>query len=204
MLGTIRIPYISNQAKWIQNGITVAGGNGQGPANNQLSGPVNMYVDEYETVCVAEYFNHRVIQWEKNAVDGQAIAGGNGAGNGSNQLNNPRKVVVDKQNQSLIICDTSNRRVVRWPRQNGAYGETVIIDIACAGVAMDNDGYLYVSDIQKHEVRRWKIGERDGTLVAGGNGPGNGLNQLNTPYHIFVDQDQSVYVSDHANHRVVK
>ena len=37
---------------------------------------------------------------------------------------------------------------------------------------MNNDGFLYVSDDRKHAVRRWTIGEKDGTLVAGGNGHG--------------------------------
>ena len=69
---------------------------------------------------------------------------------------------------------------------------------------MDNDGYLYVLDVTKHEVRRWKIGEKNGTLVARGNGKGNRFDQLNTPYYIFVDTDQSVYVSDLHNHRVMK
>ena len=33
---------------------------------------------------------------------------------------------------------------------------------------------------------------------------GNRLNQLNDPVYIFVDQDQSVYVSDQGNSRVMK
>ena len=33
-------------------------------------------------------------------------------------------------------------------------------------------------------------------VVAGGNGKGNHLNQLNCPTYIFVDQNHSVYVSD--------
>ena len=69
---------------------------------------------------------------------------------------------------------------------------------------MDNDGYLYVSDSEKHEVRRWKVGEKDGTLVAGGNGRGNRFDQLNKPLNILVDEDQSVYVCDHGNYRVMK
>ncbi|CAF3324106.1 unnamed protein product [Rotaria sp. Silwood2] len=50
------------------------------------------------------------------------------------------------------------------------------------------------------------ISTRDtcGTLVAGGHGQGNRLNQLNGPGYIFVDQDYSVYISDENNHRVMK
>ena len=41
-------------------------------------------------------------------------------------------------------------------------------------------------------------------VVAGGNGQGNQLNQLNGPTYIFVDDDLSLYVSDCGNHRVMK
>ncbi|CAF1367237.1 unnamed protein product, partial [Rotaria magnacalcarata] len=40
--------------------------------------------------------------------------------------------------------------------------------------------------------------------VAGGNGEGNGLSQLNVPTYLFVDRQQNVYVSDRDNHRVMK
>ncbi|CAF4361538.1 unnamed protein product, partial [Rotaria magnacalcarata] len=42
----------------------------------------------------------------------------------------------------------------------------------------------------KGEVRRYRLDEKNGTLVAGGNG--GGLNQLNVPEYLFVDRDHSV------------
>ncbi|CAF4189199.1 unnamed protein product, partial [Adineta steineri] len=38
----------------------------------------------------------------------------------------------------------------------------------------------------------------------GGNGQGDRLNQLSFPRYIFIDEDQSVYVTDRDNHRVMK
>ncbi|CAF5154299.1 unnamed protein product, partial [Rotaria magnacalcarata] len=128
-----------------------------------------------------------------------------GEGNGLNQLNGPRNVVIDKETDSLIICDARNRRVVRWSRRSGTtQGEILIRDIRCYGLAMDELRNLYVSAIGKHEVRRYQLGEKNGTLVAGGNGKGDGLNQLSGPTYLFVDRDHSVYVSDNNNHRVMK
>ncbi|CAF4213499.1 unnamed protein product, partial [Adineta steineri] len=71
---------------------------------------------------------------------------------------------------------------------------------------MDQHGFLYVSDCQKNEVKRWKMGDynNEGIIVAGGNGIGDQLNQLNESTFLFVDEDQSVYVSDSNNHRVMK
>lgn len=182
----------------------MAGGNGPGNAVNQLYGPQSLCIDDDDTIYIVDRCNNRVVQWGKGVTIGEVIAGGSGIGHRNGQFNNPRKIILDKQNDFLIVSDTSNRRVVWWPRGKNSCGEMIISDIICSGLAMDHDGYLYVSDFTKHEVRRWKIGEKDGTLVAGGNGPGNRLDQLNLPFHISVDQDQSVYVSDYHNHRVMK
>ncbi|CAF1281585.1 unnamed protein product [Rotaria sordida] len=138
-------------------------------------------------------------------TNGQVVAGGNGQGNRLDQLNYPTDVLIDKETDSLIICDNWNRRVVRWSRRSGTtQGEILISNIRCWGLAMDDQRYLYISVTNKDEVRRYQIGDKNGTLVAGGNGEDTGLNQLNTPTYIFVDQQQTVYVSDRDNHRVTK
>ncbi|CAF4044470.1 unnamed protein product [Adineta steineri] len=198
--------HININTKWKQHGITIAGGNGQGNQLNQLFNPQDIYVDDDDqTIYIADYDNHRIVEWIHGAEYGQVVAGGNAKGAQSDQLSGPRDVIVDKNNNFIIIiCDYGNRRVVRWPRQNGTSGETIISDIDCSGLAIDKNGDLYVSDCKKNEVRRWEKGEKEGTIVAGGNGEGEHLNQLHSPSYIFVDEDRSVYVSDNRNHRVMK
>ncbi|CAF5054380.1 unnamed protein product, partial [Rotaria socialis] len=93
------------------------------------------------------------------------------AGNGLNQLDRLTDVLIDKETDSLITCDKVNRRVVRWSRRSGTtQGEILIDNIACYGLAMDDQRNLYVSDWKKDEVRRYQLGEKNSTLVAGGNG----------------------------------
>ncbi|CAF1126392.1 unnamed protein product [Adineta steineri] len=196
---------INNNTKWKQHGITIAGGNGYGNKLNQLPHPQGIYIDDdHQTIYIADFGNDRIVEWKYGANHGQVIAGGSGKGNGSDQLKCPTDVIVEKKNGSLIICDYGNSRVVRWSGRNGTNGETIISDIDCRGLTMDKNGNLYVSDWRTNEVRRWKQGERKGTIVAGGNGKGNHLNQLHYPTHIFVDEDYSIYVSDTENHRVMK
>ncbi|CAF1229976.1 unnamed protein product [Rotaria sordida] len=138
-------------------------------------------------------------------TNGQVVAGGNGQGNRLDQLNEPTDVLIDKETDSLIICDRQNRRVVRWSRRSGTtQGEILIDNIRCWGLAMDDQRYLYISDTDKHEVKRYQIGDKNGTIVAGGNDKGTGLNQLDVPTYIFVDQQHTVYVSDNYNYRVMK
>ncbi len=72
------------------------------------------------------------------------------------------------------------------------------------GLTVDDEGFLYMCDWEKHEVRRWRIGDIQGTLVAGGNGQGQCLDQLFDPSFIFVDRDHSLYMSDEGNERVMK
>jgi sugar lactone lactonase YvrE len=195
---------IHSNTKWKQNGITIAGGNGQGNGLNQLSHPWGIYVDDDQTIYIADNENDRILAWKCNSENGQVIAVGNARGNQIDQLKYPTDVIVDKVNDSLIISDHGNRRVVRWSRRNNTSGEIIISDIDCWGVTMDKNGSLYISDWKKNEVRRWRIGESSGTIVAGGNGEDDHLNQLNFPSYIFVDEDYSVYVSDCRNHRVMK
>jgi sugar lactone lactonase YvrE len=192
------------QSRWVQNALTVAGGNEEGNKLNQLSSPYGMFVDDNQTIYVADCENHRIVEWKYGATNGQVIAGGNGPGPHMNQLKCPTNVIVDKETNNIIICDHFNFRVVRWPHQNGANGQIIIPDIACWGLAMDNDGHLYVSEHWKHAVGRWGKNYVHKKLVAGGNGQGNRLDQLDYPSYIFVDEDHSVYVSDYDNDRVMK
>ncbi|CAM4841867.1 unnamed protein product, partial [Rotaria magnacalcarata] len=193
-------------ATWTQNGVTIAGGNGEGGATNQLHYPQGLFVDDDQSVVIADSYNHRIMQWKNgDTTNGQVVAGGNGKGNGLHQLNGPTDVLIDKETDSLIICDYANQRVVRWSRRSGTtQGEILIDNIYCFGLAMDEQRYLYISDTGEHEVRRYQLGEKIGTLVAGGNGYGDGLNQLKGQTYLFVDRQQNVYVSDSGNHRVMK
>ncbi|CAF3940442.1 unnamed protein product, partial [Adineta steineri] len=170
---------------------------------NQLNHPFGIFIDKKKNIFIADCWNHRIIEWKYDTKEGQIIAGGNGKGTRMDQLNHPTDVIVDQQSHSIIIADHVNRRVIQWINQKQ---QILIENIDCARLATDKHGFLYVSDYKKNEVRRWKIGEYNakGIVVAGGNGQGDQLNQLNSPTFVFVDEDQSVYVSDYANHRIMK
>ena len=197
---------ISSNAKWNLDRVIVAGGNGPGSKAHQLNGPSGICIDDNQTIYVADCNNNRVMQWKYGAKRGTIVAGGTTKGNSARQLNRPYDVIVDKKNDSLIVSDNGNFRVVRWSRRNHtASGEILISDIACTGLTMDENGCLYVADEKKHEVRRYQTdGDTKGTLVAGGNGQGNRFDQFYEPWYLFLDRDHSLYVSDWKNHRVMK
>ncbi|CAF3710824.1 unnamed protein product [Adineta steineri] len=190
---------VSKFNKWKQNGITVAGGNGEGLQLNQVNWPRGIFVDKNKNIFIVDWMYGRIVEWKYNATEGQIIT----SGKGMYDLNRPTDVIVDQHNHSIIIADNENRRVIQWFNQTQ---QILIKNIGCYGLARDKNGFLYVSDWYKNEVRRWKMGEynNEGTVVAGGNGQGHQLKQLYRPTFIFVDEEQCVYVSDFNNHRVMK
>ncbi|CAF1085836.1 unnamed protein product [Adineta steineri] len=190
--------------KYQQFGITVAGGNGDGQGLNQLYYPYGIFIDNEKSIYIADYSNHRIVKWKLNSKTGQIIAGENGMGNQNNHLTATTDVIFDKENNSFIISDMGNRRVIRCFDQNQTNQQTIVSNIICWGLTIDKNGFIYVSDWGNHEVRRWKQGDKQGELVAGGNGQGNDLNQLNYPTNIFIDEEYSLYISDYKNHRVMK
>ena len=203
---------LKGNLKWKQDGETIAGGNGKGNKLNQLSHPRGIYVDDEEQ-CIysVDNWNHRIVKskLDGESDNGEIVAGGNGQGNRTDQLNRPADVILDKKNKSLIICDSENRRVVRWPLENRNDDKEILIEnIKCWGLMMNENGDLFVSDLENDAVKRWRKGEigqgNEGTIVAGGNGRGNKLNQLKKPTYIFIDREETVYVSDNWNNRVMK
>ena len=197
------------QARWSTNGLAVAGGFGEGAGLNQLHFPFGLDIDDDGSLFIADTHNHRIVRWRPNARQGEIIAGGEGPNNLPRQLNEPLAVLIDRINRNLIISDSQNRRVLRWSfdqrRPNGFAGEVILSNIYSFSLAMDVEGSLYVSDGERHEVRRYgRRDRREGVIVAGGYGQGVALRQLSGPRHIFVDADQSLYVSEMHNHRVTK
>ena len=184
----------------------MAGGNGWGNALNQFYFPLGLDIhDDNQSIVIADFRNHRIVEWKIGASNGTVIACGQGQGNRLDQLYFPSDVLIDKETNSLFIVDRLNRRVLRRSRRQGTTQDEVIIDnIDCYELAIDHQRYLYVSDFRRHEVRRYTIGDKNGIVVAGGNGQGNQLNQLNWPTYLFIDEEQTVYVSDENNHRVMK
>ena len=205
---SISVPLYSNHinsgSTWKRYAITVAGGNGQGAGISQFNDPPRFFLDNNQFLYIVEWSNHRVTKWKLGSMVGQILAGGNGQGSRNDQLSYPVGIVVDRGRDSLFIGDYGNKRIVQWSLQGARSGKTIVSGVGATGLTMDEQGFLYVSDSLRNEVRRWRVGDRQGTLVAGGNGQGNRLNQLSGPREVFVDQNHSVYVLEWYNHRVMK
>jgi sugar lactone lactonase YvrE len=72
-------------------------------------------------------------------------------------------------------------------------------------MGMDPNGSIYILDGENGRVMKWMQGASSGTVVAGGNGIGNAINQLDWASGMFIDSNTSnIWIADQNNHRIVK
>ena len=158
------MPNIPQNARWISNASTVTGGVGLGPTLRRLHSPTGIWVEGNNIVVIADSLNHRIIECNQKTKKKKQIAGHHISGRGANQLCRPTDLIFDKISKTFIICDSQNRRVLRWSPGSTTYKEIVVSNIACYSVALDNKGYIYVCSPEEHEVRRYKPGDERGTV----------------------------------------
>ncbi|CAM4813762.1 unnamed protein product [Rotaria magnacalcarata] len=69
----------------------------------------------------------------------------------------------------------------------------------------DDDEAMIITDYNNHRIVKWKIGEKNGHVVAGGNGQGDRLHQLSYPTDALVDKNtDSLIICDQGNKRVLQ
>ena len=125
-----------------------------------------------------------VTKWNLGNTVGHIAADGNGQGSRNDQLNYPVGIVVDRGRDSLFISDTSNNRIVQWSLQGARSGKTIISGVPNWGLTMDEQGFLYVSDWNRNEVRRWRVADSQGTLRVKAN-DGEGEREIDVPLRFF-------------------
>ena len=204
------LKYTLNGDSYIFDAV-VAGGNGGGSNLNQLYYPSQIYLDSSDNLYVVDSQNHRIVRWSPGATEGIVVAGGNGPGNELNQLRYPSDLSVDP-NGTIYISDWDNRRIVKWEADanegeiiyydnNNYYGNYMSIEV-------DQDsGVIYSTDFYNNSVYRFiplDDGKYKRTIIAGGNGSGNNLNQLNNPKDVLIDSDNNLNILDENNHRIIK
>ena len=70
------------------------------------------------------------------------------------------------------------------------------------GLFVDTLGTIYVADSLNHRVMRWPKGAKQGSVIVGGNGYGEGANQFSYPIGLSFDRHGNLYVVDNENNRV--
>ena len=210
--GNHRIQKFAAGSTGSTNGTTVAGGNGQGNAANQLYKPRGVTIDSSGNLYISDSFNHRVQKWASGASSGTTVAGGNGTGSGLNKTYYPYGIAVDSSG-SLYIADSWNHRIVKWT--SGASSGTIVAggngngananQLAYPyGIDIDSSANIYIAGRDNDRIQKWASGASSGTTVLGGNGAGSNSNQLREPTGVALDSSGVLYVADSDNDRIQK
>lgn len=168
-----------------------------------LDGNGNSYVSDADLDAVQKFAPGNTI--------GVTVAGGNGSGWAANQFGTPETLCLDAAG-NLYVVDLNtfgfDGRVQKWA-PGAAAGVTVAGAssnslIQPVGVAVDEAGNVYVSELWDSRITKWAPGANNGVIVAGGNDSGNAANQFNYPRGICRANDGTLYVADSRNHRIQK
>ena len=197
--------------------------NGQGAAAS-FNSPHSVAVDGGGNVYVADTWNHRIRKITSsgnvstlagsgvaNYVDGQGTAASFSA---------PIQATLDASG-NVYVADHNNHRIRKITASGnvttlagsgvGAFADgqgTAASFQYPAGVAIDNEGIIYVSDRANHLIRKISTSGNVTTLAGSGIATfadGQGISaSFNLPNKLAVDSNGNVYVADGGNNRIRK
>ncbi|UJR06813.1 hypothetical protein I4U23_011100 [Adineta vaga] len=199
-------PVICPSAVWHPNGTTVAGSSSgsAGSTTSLLSWAYDVRVDSAFNVYVADYGNYRFMKWSPNSTNGTVIGPKLGVGSSADtqHLNTATTLCFDSTESNLYLSDTFNCRILKLNIASGNI--TVVIGSGCGnalnqidwcdGLYIDRFDNIYVADWINDRVLKFPPSSNlstNGVIVAGTGVPGSALNQLDTPWNIYVDESDN-------------
>jgi len=205
-----------------------------------LNQPGGVTLDSSGDLYIADRGNNRVLyfpsgQLTATSVYGQSDFSGNQANRNAgtpddSRLNQPGGVALDSDG-NLYVTDTGNNRVLYFPSgettatsvygQGGSFtdgttnngGLSASSLDAPAGVALDLNDNLYISDAGNNRVLYYPSGQTTATRVYGqggdftnntANNNGIGSASLSAPAGVALDSSGDIYVADAPDNRVLQ
>ena len=124
--------------------------------------------------------------WSRGASSGTILAGGQCGDINNGELCLPTAITFDKEGTMFVtVEDGRNGSVISW-KKGAKSGETLITaNTSLYGITLDaEEKYLYVGHHREHSVVKYAKNGTFEKVVAGGNGNGSNLNQLDYRKHI--------------------
>lgn len=214
-----------------------------GLSASKFNGPNGVfYHNATGKLYVADRGNHRVLRWNSlnayiNGSDAEAVFGQpdfitGTSGLAANKMNNPISVIVDN-NGSLWVSEYSNNRVLRFDsaatKTSGANADGVLgqPDFTTgtgattqdkmngpAGIFMDGNGTLWVSNFNNHRITKYlnATSKPNGAPADGVLGQpdfltgtsGLSATKMNNANGAYMDAQGRLWVSEFTNRRVLR
>ncbi|CAF1213645.1 unnamed protein product [Rotaria sordida] len=165
--------------------------------------PISVFVDQFDDDAI--YFSdHQDNTVKKLSKDGKIMK----IVADHQFLESPMGIYVDRKG-NLYVGDMGKNRIVKYLANNQGIqiiGQGEIEAPSGIFVDEDGDGAVYISDTDGNRILKYLSGSTTGGVtVAGGQGEGNGLNQLSGPFQVLVDSTTGMlFISDMINKRIVK
>lgn len=198
-----------------------------------LSSPMGLAIEDDGDLYVADRLNHRVLFFPAGTTSATRVYGQGGSfsttqankgGISADSLNAPAGVAIDPAG-GLYIADTTNRRVLHYSgtstTADRVYGQSDF-DTTGSGVAANRfswpqglaatAGELWVSDTFNNRVLGFEGTATTASLVLGqlgafdtnnANKGGLSAESASSPSDVAVAADNTVFVADSNNHRVL-
>jgi uncharacterized protein (TIGR03437 family) len=199
-----------------------------GLEHTSLHQPHGVCTDASGTVYITDTLNHRVLRVAAGAASVIVAGGGSPGDTGDGgparlaQLNQPAACAINTAGD-LFVADTSNHKIrkIKYDGIISTVAGTGVAGVsgdegpagACgldapAGVAVDDDGNIFISDTGNHRIRQitpdGTIHTIAGTGVAGFGGEGGPAAdaRLNAPAGLRLDGSGNLYIADTLNDRI--
>jgi trimeric autotransporter adhesin len=225
--------------------VTTVAGNGTGgfsgdggPATSaELNGPSGVAIDAQGNLYIADTLNNRVRKVTPDgtistvAGNGTSLYSGDGGPAVAAQLSGPRGLALDAGGD-LFIADTGNNVVRKisasgtiitvagngTPGFSGDGGQATAAQLnSPAGVAVDGNGNVFISDTANERVRKVSANGVITTYAGNGSSPPESMNpitvgdgglatgaELSTPLGLAVDAAGNLYIADSQDNAIRK
>lgn len=174
------------------NFITMWGSKGK--ENGQFTNPVGIAVDKEGYVYVVDRWNPCVQKFSPN---GDFIIKWGRMGNENGEFVNLVGIAIDNEGY-VYTAESWNGNGVQVFNTDGEFISKWDDPKVWSGIAVDEDGNIYLTDVQ-NRIQKFTS---DGQLIAGFGEGGFDAGQFNNPTYLTVSSSGRIFISDALNNRV--